>query len=59
MIRGLALGQIQPDSLRRVLRKEITVSVINGLPWGTVMDLMAGMPYHRLSLGLVMASAAV
>ena len=59
MIRALALGQIQPDSLRRVLRKEITVSVINGLLWGTVMGLMAGLLYHRISLGLVMASAAV
>jgi magnesium transporter len=59
MIRGLALGQIQTDSLRRVLYKEITVSLINGILWGAVMGLVAAILYHRVSLGLVMASAAL
>ncbi len=59
MIRGLALGQIQADSLRRVVSKEITVSLINGVVWGAVMGLAASILYHRASLGLVMASAAL
>ncbi len=59
MIRGLALGQIQADSLRRVLSKEITVSLINGVVWGAVMGIAASILYQRASLGLVMASAAV
>jgi magnesium transporter len=57
VIRGLALGQIQESHAWHLVRKELTVSVLNGITWGTVMAGVAGMLYHSLPLALVMMAA--
>ncbi|HET8646954.1 MAG TPA: magnesium transporter, partial [Vicinamibacteria bacterium] len=59
MIRGLALDQISMTNLRHLFRKELTVSLLNGLVWGTVMGLAALALYGSAALGLVMASAVL
>lgn len=57
IIRGLALGQINAGSTRRLVTKEIGVSLLNGVVWGSVVGLFAYVLYQRVSLGLVMAAA--
>lgn len=57
IVRALALGQITRDSARQLFAKEILVSLLNGLIWGTVVGLFAFMIYRDWQLGLVMTSA--
>jgi magnesium transporter len=59
MIRGLALDQISAANIRHLFRKELTVSLLNGLVWGTAMGLAALALYRSPALGLVMASAVL
>lgn len=56
-IRGFALEQINSSNLRYLALKELGVSVLNGLLWGSVMGLIAFALYGNPALGLVMATA--
>ena len=42
---------------RQLIRKEITVSLVNGVVWGGVMGLIAMLLYKDVALGLVMVLA--
>ncbi len=57
IIRSLALGQVTQASARHLLIKELAISGLNGLVWGSVAGLFAYALYHSIPLGLVMASA--
>ena len=57
IVRALALNQITPESARRLWRKELTVSLLNGLMWGGVIGIVAWLLYDSVSLGLVMTAA--
>ncbi|MEI7038150.1 magnesium transporter [Fulvimonas yonginensis] len=57
IVRALALNQITPDSARRLWRKELAVSLFNGLIWGGVIGIVAWMLYGNVALGLVMTAA--
>jgi magnesium transporter len=57
IVRALALGQITRDSAQQLFMKEISVSLLNGVIWGSVVGLFAFVIYHSWSLGLVMMSA--
>jgi magnesium transporter len=59
VIRGLAFDQLGPSSTRHLLRKELTVGVLNGVLWGGLVGFSAGFVYHHLSLGAVMAGAVL
>jgi magnesium transporter len=59
VIRGLALDQITSSSAVHLLRKELTVSLFNGLLWGTVVGLFAMIVYKSPSLGIVMSGAVL
>jgi magnesium transporter len=59
VIRGLALDRIQPRGARRIFRKELGISLLNGLVWGVVVGVFAIALYANLALGLVMSSAVV
>jgi magnesium transporter len=59
VIRGLALEQIQPANRRRLLFKELGISLVNGLLWGSVMGLFTYLLYGHLALSLVMMGAMV
>jgi magnesium transporter len=59
MIRGLALDRITPTGVKHLFRKELTVSLLNGLVWGTAMGLTALALYRSAALGLVMAAAVL
>ncbi len=57
IVRAVALGQVTPANARQLIRKEMTVSLVNGLVWGGVMGLIAMLLYKDVQLGLVMVLA--
>ncbi|HJU50159.1 MAG TPA: magnesium transporter [Pseudogulbenkiania sp.] len=57
IVRALAMGQLQPGQAARLWRKELGVSAMNGLVWGSVLGLLAWALYGNLALGLVMVVA--
>jgi magnesium transporter len=59
IVRALALGQISSANARKLFAKEIGVSALNGLIWGSVVGLFAFLIYHNWQLGAVMTGAMV
>jgi magnesium transporter len=57
IVRAAALGQVSLGNARQLIRKEITVSLINGVVWGGVMGVVAMLLYKGVALGLVMVLA--
>ncbi len=58
VIRALALDQLR-DQHTQLVRKELTVSLVNGLMWGAVTGLLAFVLYRSAALGAVMMTAVV
>ena len=57
IVRAAALGQVTVANARQLIRKEIIVSLVNGVIWGGVMGLVAMVLYKDVALGLVMVLA--
>jgi len=57
IVRAAALGQVTVANARQLIRKEITVSLVNGVIWGGVMGVVAMVLYRDVALGLVMVLA--
>jgi magnesium transporter len=57
IVRGLALGQISSHNMQSLIKKELGVSLLNGLLWGSVLGLIAYALYGNYQLGLVMTAA--
>jgi len=57
IIRSLALGQINTYNARRLLSKELAISLLNGLVWGSIAGGFAYLLYKSIPLGLVMMLA--
>jgi magnesium transporter len=58
VIRALALDQLR-EQHGQLVRKELTVSLVNGLMWGAVTGLMAFALYGNAVLGAVMMTAVL
>ena len=56
--RALALDQLR-EQHAQLVRKELTVSLVNGLTWGAVTGLLAFAVYRDAGLGAVMMTAVV
>ncbi len=59
IVRAIALGQVSHDSTLKLIGKEIGVSLVNGLVWGSIVGLFTFIIYQNIPLGLVMALAMV
>ena len=57
MVRGIALGQVGSGNTAALLRKELLVSVINGLLWGLTVAGLALWWFESPALGLVIGLA--
>ncbi|MEQ1879635.1 MAG: magnesium transporter [Burkholderiales bacterium] len=57
IIRSLALGQATSGNARRMVLKELAISLLNGLVWGGVAGIFAWLLYRSVPLGLVMTGA--
>jgi magnesium transporter len=59
IIRALAQGQITRENSRLLIKKEISVSAINGLMIGVVVALFALLFYQDIALSVVIAAAMI
>ncbi len=59
IVRALALDQINTRSAWKLITKEVGVSIVNGLLWGTIVGLFTFAIYQNAELGLVMTLALV
>ncbi|MGI6408994.1 MAG: magnesium transporter [Gammaproteobacteria bacterium] len=57
IVRAMALQQVSTGNTTRLLKKELTVALLNGLIWGGVIGVVAWQLYDYLALGLVMIAA--
>ena len=57
IVRAMALDQVSTGNTKRLLRKELGVSLINGILWGGVIGAVAYALYGSWSLGVVMTAA--
>jgi magnesium transporter len=57
IVRAMALGQIQRANAKALLTKELAISLLNGLVWGSIFGVFAMLLYHSWALGLVMMAA--
>jgi magnesium transporter len=59
VIRALAVDRIQPTGARRLVQKELAISLLNGSLWGLTVGVFAVVLYSNLGLGMVMSGAVV
>jgi magnesium transporter len=57
IVRALALGQIQKSYWMKLFNKELSVALLNGVVWGTLLGAIAYAFYGSVALGGVMALA--
>ncbi len=57
IVRALALGQITSNNARRLISKEFSISLLNGLVFGGVVGALAFSLYSNVHLGLVIWAA--
>ncbi len=57
IIRSLALGQINPVNVRRLIKKELTLALLNGFFIGVIIGLLSWVLYYNLALSVVIGSA--
>lgn len=57
IVRAIAMGQVEQSALKRLLRKEVGVALVNGVVWGGFLGLMAWWLYGNWALGVVMTTA--
>ncbi len=59
IIRGLALGQITPQTYFTLMRKELSVGLINGVLWALVIFAVTYLWFGDMIIGTVIALAIV
>ncbi len=57
IVRAMALDQVSANAIRRLWRKELGVALFNGVVWGGVIGVVAGLLYQSPTLGVVMTAA--
>ncbi|ATE62362.1 magnesium transporter [Thauera sinica] len=57
IVRAIAMGQVEPSAMQRLLKKELGVALVNGLVWGGLLGVLAWVLYDSVSLGVVMTAA--
>ncbi len=57
IIRSLALGQITPANVRRLIKKELALALVNGVFIGFIMGALGLLLYRDTALAAVMATA--
>jgi len=59
MMRGLALKQISRSNRFWLLKKELSIGLLNGAVWALVIALIAGIWFHSLVIGFIIGVAIV
>jgi magnesium transporter len=59
IVRGLALGQVERTNARWLMTKEISVALLNGLAWATVVGVVAMLWFRNWRIAAVIFAAMV
>jgi magnesium transporter len=59
VIRGMAIGQITHTNTPFLLRKELIVSLLNGVIWALVVAIIAILWFGSMKLGMIIGAALV
>lgn len=59
VVRGMALGHVNPNNLRWLLSKEFLIGILNALLWALVIGTAAAWWFADQRMGIVIASAMV
>jgi len=57
IVRAIAMGQVEQNAMKRLMRKELGVALFNGLLWGGLLGVLAWWLYGNVALGVVMTAA--
>jgi magnesium transporter len=57
LIRGLALGQVQKGNTHLLLRRELGISLLNGLLWSVIIALLVVLWFDDWKIGAVLGAA--
>jgi len=57
IVRALALGQVSLQNMQALFHKELGVSLLNGMIWGSVLGVVTYLLYHDIKLSMVMMGA--
>ena len=57
VIRGMALGHVNPGNSRWLISKELAIGFLNGMLWAVLIATVIGLWKHNLELGLIIAFA--
>ncbi|HUV22199.1 MAG TPA: magnesium transporter [Gammaproteobacteria bacterium] len=58
-IRGLALGQLGSSNYRSLIKKELSVGLLNGLAWALVVATLSIIWFDNFSIGVIIAFALI
>jgi magnesium transporter len=58
-IRGLALGQLGSSNYRSLIKKEITIGIVNGLIWALVVASFSIIWFENFNIGAIIGIALV
>ena len=58
-VRRLALGEIEFKDTKSVLKREVTISLVNGLIFGAIMGIIAAVWFDKGMLGVVISLSMV
>ena len=58
-VRRLALGEIEFKDAKSVLKREVTISLVNGLIFGAIMGVIAAVWFNKGILGVVISLSMV
>ena len=59
VIRGLALGQLGSSNYRSLIKKEILVSILNGLVWALIVATFSIIWFENFNIGVIIGIALV
>jgi len=59
VIRGMALGQVSKSNARRLLIKELSVGIANGIIWAIVIAIFADAWFGKPGVAVVMGAAII
>lgn len=57
IVRALAFEEINKSNAKGLLRKELSIALVNGILWGSVAGIFAWLLYGNIALGFVMLGA--
>ena len=59
LVRSIAMGLVTQNNVKQLVLKELLISILNGILWGSILGVMAYLLYRDQDLGLVMAGATL